>query len=59
MKPQNRYKLKLHRIGQKRGMMPRWCLINPLGNLRCYKSYKRARQAMASVVWIAWNDDDK
>lgn len=59
MKPQNRHKLTLCRVGQRRGDQPRWLLINVLGNMRTYKTYKRARQAMANVVWIAWNDDDK
>lgn len=58
MKPQNRHKIKLHRIGQNRGMLPRWVLINKWGNLRTYKTYKRALQAMKNVVWISCRDDD-
>ena len=59
MKPQNRHKLTLYRVGKNRGCAPRWLLINVLGNMRTYKTYKRARQAMDSVVFIAWDDDDK
>jgi len=56
MKPQNRHKLSLFRMGQRLGYQPRWLLINTIGNLRTYKTYKRARQAMGSVVWIAHDD---
>lgn len=52
MKPQNKHKLTLYKAGQKTGWQSRWLLVNPVGNLRTYKTYKRARQAMTNVVWI-------
>lgn len=58
MKPQNRHKLTLYRIGRKTGCQSRWLLVNPIGNLRTYKTYKRARQAMANVVWI-WENENR
>jgi hypothetical protein len=56
MKPKNRHKLKLFRLGQFLGHPPRWLLINFVGNIRTYKTYKRARQAMSQVVWIAYDE---
>lgn len=56
MKPKNRHFLRLCKFGQRFGHSPRWLLVNMSGNLRAYKTYKRARQAMANVVWIAWNE---
>jgi len=46
MKPQKRLKLWLCRLGHFLGHPPRWILTNHVGNVRVYKTYKRARQAM-------------
>lgn len=50
MKPASRLIFRHFRLSSRHNMRPRYMLKNCVGNLRIYKTYKRAIQAMRAII---------